>query len=288
MEKSYELHPSSADNPSFKKLLHSLKQWINQFNTRGVAISNILQDISVPLVLASAIEQMTGDQLVESETLLAPTIKSYQLLIGILVQYVKKNLGMNPPPERWSLEGLVSRDISSLVCFLVDVAYSFQCPFPIPENVSIAVVCVQNIDGAMTKKTTVHQITAPGYNAPSTHNLYDPSADAEMDAFEELISSPEQFEEVKALLLQYCNEKLAECHIKLKDVAELRTDQLVVLIGILGGFFVPMSLWQLKPKTPEQKLKNAETCMMFLDQFEIPTDRVTAQGTGIDGRDCEC
>ncbi len=57
-EKTYELHQSTLNNPQYKKLAQSLKHWLNSFNTRGVAVVDIYNDLGVAYVVAQLIEKV--------------------------------------------------------------------------------------------------------------------------------------------------------------------------------------------------------------------------------------
>jgi hypothetical protein len=120
--KIYELHPSSLENAQVKKLLQSLKHWLNSFNSRGVAVSDIFNDLGVAFIIATLIEKTTGDQIIEIDAFARATAKNYALLMGIVVQYCEKELGTHQNVERWTLQGILDRNIVSLLCFLVELA----------------------------------------------------------------------------------------------------------------------------------------------------------------------
>jgi coenzyme F420-reducing hydrogenase delta subunit len=54
----------------------------------------------------------------------------------------------------------------------------------------------------------------------------------------------------------------------------MTTDQMVMLLSLLGGFFVPMNKWNVGPKTAEEKLQNVNTCIQLLTGLEIETERL--------------
>lgn len=86
--------------------------------------------------------------------------------MGIIVQYCEKELGIHQQTDRWTLQGqcvltlgIVDRNIASLLCFLVELATIFRCPFEIPYDVSVAITCSEVVNGVTQNKTTVHKVT---------------------------------------------------------------------------------------------------------------------------------
>ena len=76
-----------------------------------------------------------------------------------------------------------------------------------------------------------------------------------MDIFEELISTPEKFEEVSNLLLTFANNNLAQINQKINTLRDLRTGALFIpLIGMTGQFFVPLNHYSILASTNEQQV----------------------------------
>lgn len=186
--KIYEMHASSMDNIALKKLISNLKNWLNAHSSRGVAVTDIFNDLGVAYVIATIIERATSDQIMDGDSFQRATPKNYQLLMGIIVQYCEKKLGILQFEDRWTLQGIIDRDIHSLLCFLVDLALIFDCKFEIPPDVQVAVSCKETIDGVSKIKTTIHKITDKQQN---DHDV--------LDTFDQLISSEKDFDEVSSV-----------------------------------------------------------------------------------------
>lgn len=45
--------------------------------------------------------------------------------------------------DRYTVQGILQRDISSLLCFVVDVAHFYKCPVPFPSHCSVAIVVTE-------------------------------------------------------------------------------------------------------------------------------------------------
>jgi len=66
---------------------------------------------------------------------------------------------MERDPQRWTAEGIVQRDISSILSFLVDLSHFTPCPLAIPSNVTIAITHQDIIESGIKNKTTLHHIS---------------------------------------------------------------------------------------------------------------------------------
>lgn len=138
----YEFHAATINNPEVIKLLNSLKHWLNSFNTRSVAVTDIFNDLSIAYIVATLIKRQSRDKIIELDASnLEATPKNYAFIMGVVVQYCEKELGIHQEEDRWTLQGILERNISSLLCFLVELAMHFRCQFEIPNDVSVAIVC---------------------------------------------------------------------------------------------------------------------------------------------------
>lgn len=203
------------------------------------------------------------------------TTKNYELLMGILVQTCEKKLNIIQN-ENWSLQGILSRDISSLLYFLVQLSYKIDCNFEIPSDVSIAVTCKTIQDGVTKNKTTVHRITDKIKRGSS--NLLYKGRRSDIDTLDELMEDPDILAEINGLLLIFVNSSLSPLHIKLASLEQMSTDHIIMMMGLLGRFYVPASAWVINPKNGDDNLRNANVCYSLLQQDGIDTKRVSPEG----------
>ena len=109
----------------------------------------------------------------------------------------------------------MERDISSILAFLVDLAYYFSCPFPLPPNLSIAVTKKEVTGTGAKNKTTFYKITKDeqallneqqkplletgkimNQDMNQIYNV-DNSISSIFDTFDKLLNSTDQFIQVK-------------------------------------------------------------------------------------------
>lgn len=97
-------------------------------------------------------------------------------------------------------------------------------------------------------------------------------------AYETLIETPEKFNEVCALLLEFINNNTSDLGIYVKTMEELRDGAvLVIMAGIVGNFFVPFSQYYLKPSSDENNLANVTLALKLLGNMGILVDTLPAQ-----------
>jgi parvin len=110
-------------------------------------------DIHVSLIIAT--EKITGESL---ELISGMGEKAQKHNLTVITKFATSQLEMDGT-GRWSVDGMMKKDISSMMCFLVDLAHALQCPYPLPSDVSIAIVAEEVLASGKKSKTTVFQIT---------------------------------------------------------------------------------------------------------------------------------
>jgi hypothetical protein len=179
----------------------------------------------------------------------------------------------------------------SLLCFIVDLAIMFECQFTLPTNVSIAVTCKQTIDGTIVSRTNKFQITAeftqlekfPSQSLTELSRQYSNDLGHLTDLFEQLIDSPEKLKEVCELMVEFVNNNLSGIGQKIHTLHELADgSKLILLIGIVGRFFIPFNRYHISPATDEQKDRNITLAMKLLEKnLQIDVSRLSKQGSNL-------
>ncbi|KAL5037415.1 hypothetical protein BDV3_006908 [Batrachochytrium dendrobatidis] len=274
----YEIHEASKADVQFRRLMQSLKQWINSYINQDMLVVRDLFELTVGTALATLLEKITGQEVVEKGSLVAVTLKNYQLIMGLVVQFVDRHFGMSQVEGRWTLKGVLAQDISSLLCFLVDLATLLKCPFPLPPNVLIAIIQKQVIDGTEKTRTTVHKLTQDIPTVEDSVVASDATPAVAMDAFDVLVDSPQKFKELSELLLGFVNMHLAMVNIQANDLSMLDDGvHAIILIGILANLFVPLSKYHLIPSTEAHKVHNVKFGLELTKGLGIDTNRIEPQ-----------
>lgn len=160
--------------------------------------------------------------------------------------------------------GIMASDYSSLLCFLVDLAEFFDCPHPIPRNVTLVVTSIHTVNGSEIKKTLKHSITSSGGEEQENNES------SNDDVFEELIDSEEKLDEVCQLLLTFVNNNMEEIGIQVDDLSDLHDGHhLILLSGMVGSFFVPFNHYFRNPATDEEKVRGQLTFFYFYQETNL-------------------
>ena len=92
------------------------------------------------------------------------------------------------------------------------------------------------------------------------------------DGFDSLFdSSPEKINPVKRNLLKFCNDILNKLNVKVNDLEKDFSSgvNLILLIGLVQGFFVPLYEYFQRPTSFEEKLHNVNLALDFIDELDV-------------------
>lgn len=151
---------------------------------------------------------------------------------------------------KWSVESIHSKNSVAILHLLVALVRHFRAPIRLPENVSVTVVLVKKVGGKLSAEKFQEQITM----------IYDDvGMRCERDAFDTLFDhAPEKLQVVKKSLITFVNKHLGKLNFEVLDLATDFKDgvYLCLLMGLLGGFFVPLHDFHLTPKDQDQMIHN--------------------------------
>ncbi|TPX55351.1 hypothetical protein PhCBS80983_g05399 [Powellomyces hirtus] len=280
---TYQLHPSSKSDANVKKLLQGLTTWVNSYVILdSMTVRDVVVDLDDGQLLASFLSQITGDPIVDPQTLAARSDRSKMVILQLVVKYIETNLKIKQDPGRWTAEGIMAKDHGSALCLLVDLARVLGCPYTLPPNVSIAVIKREELPSGVKTKTTVYKITGDEERLGNDAELVlSPREDGaavsyEPDAFDKLFSQPEKIREVTLLLLEFLNAQLETLNIRLNCLSKVEGIYLILLIGTLGNIFVPLHHYALTPSTLAAKIDNARFALGMMADLDIDVSRINA------------
>ena len=102
------------------------------------------------------------------------------------------------------------------------------------------------------------------------------------DAFDKLFQNEAQSEaniqQVTELILSFVNDNLEPMEVKVTDLALQMHDgvYIIILVGALANFFVPLSRYNLNPQTVEEKLNNVVFAFKLLESLGIKNPKWNA------------
>lgn len=157
-----------------------------------------------------------------------------------------------------------SKNLVAILHLLVALVRYFRAPVRLPENVFVSVVIAEKNAGVLNAQKFQEQITS---------EYDDLGMRCEKDAFDTLIDiAPDKLAVVKKSLITFVNKHLAKLNFEITD---LNTDfhdgvYLCLLMGLLGGFFVPLHEFHLTPQDTEQKVSNVAFAFDLMQDVGLP------------------
>ncbi|KAL4681309.1 hypothetical protein H8959_006786 [Pygathrix nigripes] len=142
------------------------------------------------------------------------------------------------------------KNLVAILHLLVSLAMHFRAPIRLPEHVTVQVVVVRKREGLLHSSHISEELTT------TTEMMM---GRFERDAFDTLFDhAPDKLSVVKKSLITFVNKHLNKLNL---EVTELETQfadgvYLVLLMGLLEDYFVPLHNFYLTPESFDQKVHN--------------------------------
>ncbi|XP_075229197.1 beta-parvin [Lycorma delicatula] len=243
------IEPRSYDDPKLRELMAVIIEWINdELADQRIIVKNLEEDLYDGQVLQKLLEKLTNRKMDVPEV--TQSEEGQKQKLRIVLEEANRVLKQPSNQMKWSVESIHSKSIVSILHLLVALARHFRAPVRLPENVSVNVVIVQKRDGSLMHRTVPEEITS---------HYDDLGMRCERDAFDTLLDhAPEKLQVVKKSLVTFVNKHLNKVNLDVNDLDTQFHDgvYLVLLMGLLEGFFVPLYAFHLTPHDFEQKVHN--------------------------------
>uniref|UniRef100_A0A3B4B3E7 Calponin-homology (CH) domain-containing protein n=1 Tax=Periophthalmus magnuspinnatus TaxID=409849 RepID=A0A3B4B3E7_9GOBI len=212
------LDPTSRENLKFKDLVKVLIDWINsELEEDRIIVKDLEEDCYDGQVLQKLFEQLSGRKLNVAEVTQSEIGQKQKL--QTVLEAVNEQLRPHGWSVEWTVDSIHSKNIVAIVYLLVALAMHFQAPIRLPEHVSVQVVVVKKQEGVLHTAVVTKELTS------TTEDAFD-------------------------TLLDHAPDKL--------NVVKTFADgvYLILLMGLLEDYFVPLYNFFLTPENFEQKVHN--------------------------------
>lgn len=148
----------------------------------------------------------------------------------------------------------------ALVRLLLALARHSSAPIRLPDSLLVHLIIVQKRDGGILQTVRAQDDLA----VPLDFAL----SRGETDAFDTLFEhTPDKIPQVTRALSMWLNNHLRRLAIEVDDLAQLADGAyLVMLVGLLEGFFVPLYTFHVAPRSVDEKTANVRLA------FDLLTD----------------
>ena len=261
-EKRMYVDPRSAQEANFIELVNLLEEWVNDILTdEHIRVTSLTEDFYDGVIFKKILEKLSGTEI---NLPLAEDVQAKErqkLNLQTVLEKIREILRLSPDLVPWTANGVFEKNVLYNLQILIALIEHFtpegKILLELPKILSIHVVEISKNNGRI--ESTIKPLTLI-------------KKSGRKDGFDSLFdSSPEKINPVKKNLLKFCNDILSKINVKVND---LETDfcngvNLILLIGMVQGFFVPLYEYFPNPTTFEEKLHNVHLALEFIDELDV-------------------
>ncbi|XP_027753542.1 beta-parvin isoform X3 [Empidonax traillii] len=243
------IDPNSKEDPKFKELIKVLIDWINDVLVEErIIVKQLEEDLYDGQVLQKLLEKLADRKLNVAEVTQSEIGQKQKL--QTVLEAVHDLLRPHGWTIKWNVDSIHGKNLIAILHLLVALAMHFRAPIRLPEHVSVQVVVVRKREGLLQTTHVSEELTT------TTEMMM---GRFERDAFDTLFDhAPDKLSVVKKSLITFVNKHLNKLNL---EVTELETQfadgvYLVLLMGLLEDYFVPLHNFYLTPESFDQKVHN--------------------------------
>ncbi|KAI4897467.1 hypothetical protein NFI96_013344 [Prochilodus magdalenae] len=243
------LDPTSREDLKFKDLQKVLIDWINnELEEDRIIVKDLEEDLYDGQVLQKLFEKLSGRKLNVAEVTQSEIGQKQKL--QTVLEAVNELLRPQGWTIEWGVDSIHSKNLVAIVYLLVALAMHYMAPIRLPEHVSVQVVVVKKKEGILQTAQVTKELTT------TTEMMM---GRFERDAFDTLLDhAPDKLNVVKTSLITFVNKHLNKLNLEVTELESQFADgvYLVLLMGLLEDYFVPLYNFYLTPESFEQKVHN--------------------------------
>uniref|UniRef100_A0A3B5N208 Calponin-homology (CH) domain-containing protein n=1 Tax=Xiphophorus couchianus TaxID=32473 RepID=A0A3B5N208_9TELE len=262
-EKRKLIQPTSLKDPKLENLKQALVDWINKtLKAEHIVIQSLEEDLYDGLVLHHLLARLGNVKLDVEEISL--TSSSQLRKLEAIMKELDKMLGVEDScPIKWDVKLIHNKDLLATIHLLVAMAKAFQPELNLPPNVKIDVVTVEV------------SLFSP---RPPTNTFFLCLTNPGEDPIEQLLKlEANKVNTVKKAILHFVNQNMATLGLQVADMDKQFADGviLLLLIGQLEGFFIPLVDFHLTPCRRSHTASTWPGCLHNVCPLNIVTDIVS-------------
>ncbi|KAJ8245703.1 hypothetical protein GJAV_G00273580 [Gymnothorax javanicus] len=274
-EKRTLIQPTSLKDPKLEELKEVLVTWINAtLKPEHIVVQSLEEDLFDGLVLHHLLAQLTGVRLAVEE--IAVTAAAQLRKLDLIVEALNQALGSpDQDPCKWSVKLIHNRDLLASLHLLVAMVRQFQPDLALPSGVSVEVVLLEVSKSGIKSEKKIEHITE---SSDSTNDSSDiPKKEDPIDELMKLDSH--KIQTVTQAILHFVNMHLSHLGIQVTDMEKQFADGviLLLLLGQLEGFFIPLCDYYLTPTSTTEMLHNVTLALDILNDREVQVSNVDPQ-----------
>ncbi|KRX97691.1 Beta-parvin [Trichinella pseudospiralis] len=241
-----------------------LIDWINDtLASERIVVKDIVEDLYDGLVIQKLLEKLANVRMEVPEV--SQSVEGQRQKLQVILQYCSQIFAQPRWQQpRWSAESIHNKNLASILQLLVAVAIHFRAPIRFPEHCQLQMLVAHKRDGQLHTRYVTEEIT----DVQDEFGLR-----GERDAFDTLIDhAPDKLSVVKRSLLTFANKHLNKVNLEVTELEYQFQDGvfLVLLMGLLENYFVPLYGFHLTPTDFDQKVHNVALSFELMQEAGMP------------------
>ncbi|XP_039882110.1 gamma-parvin isoform X1 [Simochromis diagramma] len=273
-EKRKLIQPTSLKDPKLEKLKEALVDWINKtLKPEHIVVQSLEEDVYDGLVLHHLLSRLADVHLNVEEIALTSTAQIRKL--EIIMEELDKRLGTQDSSQiKWNVKLIHNKDLLATLHLLVAMVRCFQPELDLPSDVKIEIVIVEVSKSGIKSDVQVEILTEGSSDTDSLSNT------EREDPIEQLLKlEAHKVNTVKKALVHFVNQHISSLGLQVIDMDKQFADGviLLLLIGQLEGFFIPLFDFNLTPVSDSEMLHNVTLALDLLKDRGFQLSNVDPQ-----------
>uniref|UniRef100_A0A0N5AYD6 Calponin-homology (CH) domain-containing protein n=1 Tax=Syphacia muris TaxID=451379 RepID=A0A0N5AYD6_9BILA len=265
------LTQESRDDPKIKEIISLLINWLNEeLSSQRIVVKNIGEDLYDGQVIQKLIEKLANVKIEVPEV--SQSEEGQKQKLHIVLETVNGRIANGQYEKtRWNAENIHNKDVVAIMQLLIAIAVFYRAPIRFPDHVKAQLLVIQKKDNQIKKQYITEQLTTTQTEL---------GVKGERDAFDTLFDyGPDKLAHVKSSLLAFCNKHLNKINLEVSDLENQFQDgvYLVLLMGLLEGYFVPLCSFHLQVSSYEQKMHNVSFAYQLMAEAGTQKPRARVQ-----------
>lgn len=265
------LTQKSREDPRVKEIITLLINWLNEeLAPQRIVVKHIQEDLYDGQIIQKLIEKLANVKIEVPEV--SQSEEGQRQKLHIVIETVNRLIAQGQYEKaKWNADIIHNKDVVAIMQLLIAIAVFYRAPVRFPEYVDVEVLVVQKKDNQLKTRYDTEQLT-------STQTEL--GIRGERDAFDTLFDyGPDKLAHVKSSLLAFCNKHLNKINLEVSDLENQFQDgvYLVLLMGLLEGYFVPLYSFHLQVSTHEQKIHNVTFAYQLMSEAGVQRPRARVQ-----------